>query len=269
MKPELIFYGGHKLTESPLFDEKNNLLYFLAIRYNTIFALHIKTLEISSFVTDGPVGGIAFRGDEFIEAEKNGIYSIDFKKGARNKIAHILTYDKMRYNHIISDSKGRLLIDVIGDEDRCEGKGGLYSLNGDKIESLIYGTTVANGVCLNQSETKLYFTDTPAQKVWSYDYDCESGTVSNQREIMAFCGAPRPDGLALDDSGFLYVTEWAGGKIDIFDTVSNKKADEILFPCKHITACCINGNTLYATTAKCGGTDEIPYAGGVFRVQLR
>lgn len=268
MKPELIYYGGHKLTESPLYDEKNKMLYFLAIRYNTIFALDLNTLVVSSFITDGPVGGIVFRKGEFIEAEKHGIYSIDFEKGTKKKLNHIITYDKMRYNHIITDSKGRFLIDVIGDEDRCEGKGGLYSLDGDNCKCIISGTTVANGVCFNNDETKLYFTDTPAQKVWSYDYDLENGIALNQKEIMTFEGAPRPDGLWFDN-GYLYVTEWAGSRIDIISTLTDKKEDEILFPCKHITACCKNEETLYVTTAKCGEDDEIPYAGGVFKVDIK
>lgn len=268
MKSELIFYGGHKLTEAPLYDAENKKLYFLAIRYNTIFSLDTETLAADSFITDGPVGGIVLRNGELIEAEKHGIYTIDFKKGTKEKLSHIITYDKMRYNHLIADSKGRLLIDVIGDEDRCEGRGGLYSLDGDECRCIISGTTVANGVCFNDDETVLYFTDTPAQKVWSYDYDVEKGMVFNEREIMTFEGAPRPDGLWYDN-GFLYVTEWAGGRIDIINTDTYKKEDEILFPCKHITACCTNGKTMYVTTAKCGEEGEIPYAGGVFKVDIK
>lgn len=268
MKPELIYYGGHKLTESPVFDAKNDLLYFLAIRYNTIFALNVKTLEVNSFMTDGPVGGIVIDNGRIIEAEKRGIYEIDFKQGNKDKICHIITYDKMRYNHIITDRKGRILADVIGDEDRCEGRGGLYSIENGKGRCIIPGMTVANGVCFNKEQTKLYFTDTPAQKVWCYDYDLDSGDVSNQIEIMTFSGAPRPDGLCLDDNGYLYVTEWAGSKIDILDTKTFKKEGEIVFPCKHVTASCINGKTMYVTTAKCGEDGEIPYAGGVFKVEL-
>ena len=266
LKPELIFYGGHKLTEAPLYDNKNKLLYFLAIRYNTIFSLNTETLAVNSFMTDGPVGGIAFRNGELTEAEKNGIYCIDFKKKTKKKIAHIITYDKMRYNHIISDTRGRLIVDVMGDEDRCEGRGGLYCLDGGKCTCLIYGTTVANGVCLDKDETKLFFTDTPAQAVYMYDYDSENGTVSNPEEIIRYEGAPRPDGLCIDDEGFLYVTEWAGSKIDVLSILTKRKEDELNFPCKHITACCKVGTSLYVTTAKSGEEGELPYAGGIFKV---
>lgn len=268
MKPELIYYGGHKLTEAPVFDKKTGILYFVAIRYNTIFGFDTKTLAVDSFVTDGPVGGVAFRGNEFLEAEKSGIYTFDFKAGTKEKLIHILPYEKMRYNHIIVDSKGRILADVMGDEERCEGRGGLYSIDGDKSRCLVSGTTVANGVCLSADETKLYFTDTAAQKVWSYDYDINTGDVSCEKVIMTFEGAPCPDGLALDDKGFLYVTEWAGAKIDVIDPATCKKENEILFPCKHVTACCINEDTMYVTTAKSGEEGEPVYAGGVFEVKL-
>ena len=268
MKPELIYYGGHKLTEAPVFDAQNHILYFVAIRYNTIFALNVKTLEVNSFLTDGPVGGFVLYDDKMIEAEKRGIYSIDFKNGTKEKLHHIITYDKMRYNHIITDKKGRFLVDVIGDEDRCEGRGGLYSIDGQTSRCIISGTTVANGICLNSDQTKLYFTDTPAQKVWSYDYDLNTGNVSSCKEIIAYTGDGRPDGLCLDDKEYLYVTLWAGGKIDIINTNTNKKEEEILFPCKHVTAACIDGRDMYVTTAKCGAEDEVLYAGGIFKVKL-
>lgn len=269
MKPELIFYGGHKLTEAPLYDKKTKTLYFVAIRYNTIFAMNTDTLAISSFTTDGPVGGFVFRGDEFIEAEKGGIYKIDFKAGTKEKIAHVLPHEKMRYNHIIADSRGRLLVDVMGDEERCVGMGGLYSIDGSSSRCIIDGMTVSNGVCLNDDETKLYFTDTPSKKVWCYDYDINTGDVSNEQVIMTFEGAPGPDGLMLDKNGLLYVTEWAGGKIDVIDTRDFRKVNELVFPCLHITASCLGeDNCMYVTTAKCGDEDEVPYAGGIFKVKL-
>lgn len=269
MKPELIFYGGHKLTESPVFDAQNDILYFVAIRYNTIFAINVKSLEINSFITEGPVGGITIFNGRMTEAEKHGIYNIDFKRGTKEKLGHIISYDKMRYNHIITDNKGRFLVDVIGDEDRCEGRGGLYSIDGQTSECIISGTTVANGLCFNHNQTKLYFTDSVAQKVWCYDYDLAPGNISGCKEVITYNGDAKPDGLCMDESGNLYVTLWAGGKIDIINTETYTKEDEIKFPCKHVTAACINGNDMYVTTAKSDEENEILYAGGVFKIKLK
>ena len=268
MRPELIYYGGHKLTEATMLDKSGEVLYFVAIRYNTIFSLNLKNLSVKSFMTDGAVGGIAYLNGDLIEAEKDGIYRFDFDSGMKQKLAHIITYNKMRYNHIASDSRGRLLIDVIGDEERCEGKGGLYSLYDGVSRCIIGGTTVANGVCLSNDEKKLYFTDTPAQEVWSYDYNIETGEAENRNSIISYTGQPRPDGLALDDKGYLYVTEWAGGKIDIVNTETTKKEDEIVFPCKHVTSCCIRDNILYAASAKSGDEDDAEYAGGIFKMAI-
>lgn len=271
MKPELIFYGGQRLTEAPLYDEKNNCLYFVAIRYNTIFRIDLTGQSVSSFVTDGPVGGTAFdRSGALLEAEKNGIYRINFDQGTKEKIAHIITYDKMRYNHLTVDSRNRILVDVMGDEDRCESKGGLYSIDGDTVRCLEYGTTVANGLDFSPDGSKLFFTDTAAQKVWCYAYDQVNGTVSGRQDVITYEGRAKPDGICMGQNGYLYVTLWAGSRIDIINARTFRKEEEIIFPMQHITACCMDENkrTLYVTTAKSDQPYEVCYAGGVFKVKL-
>ena len=56
MTPKLIFFNNAKLLEGPCWDAKNNLLYFVSIRGNTIFALNPDTGRVNSYTTDGAVG---------------------------------------------------------------------------------------------------------------------------------------------------------------------------------------------------------------------
>ncbi len=270
-KPELIFYNGRKLNEAMFWDKKTSLLYFCAIRYNLIYAFDPKTGFVTSYKTEGPVGGaVTDKNGMIIEAEKSGIYSIDPASGKKIFIKHVLPYEKMRYNHLILDSRGRILVDVVGDEERCAGMGGLYQIYGDDVKILVDKTTVANGIALSEDETKLYFTDTVTKTVLEFDYDIETGNASNERIVVRFSPdyAGKPDGVMLGKNGSLWIAEWDSGIFSKWDIKSGEKLCEISLPSAHVTSSCIggeNGEYIYIATAKREDADEAP-SGGIFRI---
>lgn len=272
--PELIYYNGFKLNEAMFWDEKTGILYFVAIRNNLIYALDPETLKVKTYKTDGPVGGAVIdKNGRIIEAEKSGIYSIDPVTGEKSFIVQILPHKTMRYNHLIIDSKGRILVDVMGDEERHAGEGGLYEIDGNKVKCLVSGTTVANGMTLNKDETKLYFTDTPTKKVMEYNYDIETGDITNGRVVVSFGEEEKgvPDGVMLDrDEKHLVIAEWNSGKLSIWEIDTGNKVGEISLPSAHATSTVIGGKNrdcIFVATAKREETDESP-AGGIFKISI-
>ncbi len=272
-KPELIFYNGVKLSEATYWDKERKLLYFAAIRHNTFYELDTETKSVRSFRTDGPVGGVVTdRDGNLITAEKTGIYRWDRVSGKKTFIAHVLPYpEKMRYNHLILDSKGRILADVMGDEERCAGMGGLYVIDDENTHPIIEGTTVANGVQLSNDEKKLYFTDTPTRTVMEYDYDIETGSAANGKVIITIPDTEtgKPDGLMLGKSGDIYIAEWASGLLTRYDIASGRKLSEVSFPSPHVTSSCYGGENdeyIYVATAKNHENDPEP-SGGIFRIK--
>lgn len=269
--PKLIFYNGLKLNEAMYWDKKNKLLYFVAIRYNLIYELDPRSGSVKTYKTDGPVGGAVVDTDgNIVEAEKSGIYKIDSKTGEKTFIAHFLPYDKMRYNHLILDSRGRILVDVMGDEERHAGDGGLYLYDGTSHRCLIAGTTVANGVVLSENETKLYFTDTVTKTVQEYDYDINTGNVSNGRTIITMPENEdgKPDGLMLGKNNTMWIAEWDSGKFSRWSIETGKKLYDIEFPAAHVTSSCVGGDDdeyIFVATAKREETDNAP-SGGIFRI---
>ncbi len=270
-KPKLIFYNGLKLNEAMYWDKNTKLLYFAAIRHNLIYVLNPETGDVKTYRTNGPVGGAVTDAEgNIVEAEKSGLYKIDPNTDEKTFIAHVLPYEKMRYNHLTLDSKGRILVDVMGDEERCAGMGGLYSVHNGEHKVLISGTTVANGVVLNDDETKLYFTDTVTKTVQQYDYDIETGKVSNGKTIITMPeNEPgKPDGLMLGKNNSLWIAEWDSGKISKWDIASGELLLQIGFPSAHVTSSCVGGENdeyIYVATAKRELTDKEP-SGGIFRI---
>jgi len=273
MKPELIFYNGAKLLEAPYWDSKNSILYFVAIRYNAVFAFNTETLDVHTYKTEGPVGGaVVDCNGNLLVAEKHGIYTLNPDTKEKTFIAHLFKSDQdMRYNHLICDSRGRILVDVMGDKERYP-NGGLYSIDNGVVKNLIFGTTVANGIAFSNNEKVLYFTDSVTKKVMAYDYDIETGNITNERVVIEFGEQEgKPDGLYVDLDDMLWVTEWDGGKLSKWDTKTFEQVNEIQMPCRHVTACCLGGKSMeymYIATAKIDDNEAAP-AGGLFRIKVR
>ena len=57
----------------------------------------------------------------------------------------------------------------------------LYRLDADyKIEKLENNINTSNSICWSPDGAKLYFADTWQGEIWSYDYDLETGKISNK-----------------------------------------------------------------------------------------
>src|SRR5690625_2623099 len=99
LKPELIFYAGSALLEGPLWDDANNLLYFVSIDDDIIYRFDEETTEIESYKTDGPVGAAVLDEEgKIISAEKSGIYSIDPETKERTFLMQPSEDERLRYN---------------------------------------------------------------------------------------------------------------------------------------------------------------------------
>ena len=83
---------------------------------------------------------------------------------------------------------------------------------------MIDSVTTSNGIAWSLDATKMYYIDTPTQKVTTWDYDNETGEISNPRttiEIPRSLGAP--DGMTIDAEGNLWIALWGGSAVSCWD----------------------------------------------------
>src|SRR5690606_3299132 len=113
-------------------------------------------------------------------------------------------------------------------------------------------------------------------------YDPASGNISNKQVLRRIHGNKElPDGMTIDNEGFLWVALYNGGKIIRINPQSGETVFEIMVPnARQVTSCTFGGkefDELYITTAReLEGPYGIPldelnseqYAGGLFRVKL-
>ena len=64
-------------------------------------------------------------------------------------------------------------------EDAPVGIGNLYSMDHDrKITHRRGNVTITNGLAWSKDNKKMFYIDSAAKKIWAYDFDLDTGTIS-------------------------------------------------------------------------------------------
>ncbi len=269
MNPSLIFHLNSELLEGPVFDHKENLLYFVSILDYLVFCYNPSSREILSVKLDSPVSCIFLLDRKRImAASKNGFFEVDFNTLQKQFSFQIDIANSVRYNDGIKDPEGRFIIGTMGFPEVKDNIGKVFSYSEGKYKVIIEDTTISNGLAFSQDGLSLYFIDTPTKKVAKYAYDKEIGDVSFESYVIEFNGEGSPDGMCMDNEGMLWIAEWGGGRISRWNPKNGRKMDERNLPCPNVTSCCFDNHlNLYITTAKSFDKDDM-YGGGLFYVEL-
>lgn len=263
----LYYYNSAALLESPLWDEKRQLLWMIEIRKNRIFAVSPSDHSCKTYTMPSLVGWIALRPDGTLYAAlKDGIYIFDPDNIKLEFVAHPEADPKFRYNDGHIDPSGRILVGTKGDAENLEGQCGLWQSRNGEWRFIISDATIANGMGFSPDLSTFYFIDTPSKNIYAYDYDHESGDISNKRIFASTVGEGMPDGMCVHPDGRIFVAEYKGSRVSVF-TKNGYPLEPIELPVTNVTSCCLAGNRLFITTAKCPEKDE-PTAGGLFVAEI-
>ena len=270
---EHVLSVSNKLGEGPLWHPDEERLYWVDIESNQIQRYEPRTDKHEVFQMEIPVGAVAFRkSGGLVLATADGFAYWDAKGSELDFITDPEAgKPESRFNDGKVDRRGRFWAGTMTVEGATSG---LYRLDADgsvrKIES---GITIANGLGWSPDDTIMYFTDTMIHTIYAYDFDLESGTLSNRRIFVHDPDAPGlPDGLCVDSEGFVWsarILDWRIIRIDPAGVIER----EIRLPVKNPTSCTFGGENLdelYVTTASIGLTEDEargqPSAGDLFRI---
>ena len=164
------------------------------------------------------------------------------------------------------DSRGRFwagTMSLTGDTRTAA----LYRLDADlAVTRVLPGVSVSNGLGWSPDDRLMYHVDTPRRRIDVYEFDPVGGAVGGRR--AAFPVAPehgRPDGLAVDADGGVWVALWGGAAVQRYSAEGRLDA-RLELPVNQVTSCCFGGpdlSTLYVTSAARGAEHE-PLAGSLF-----
>jgi sugar lactone lactonase YvrE len=152
----------------------------------------------------------------------------------------------VRTNDGKADPGGRLWFGTMA-RDHTTPRGGLYRLDPGTTtpRGVIDGVTISNG--LGWSGDRMYYADTPTNRVDVFDYDLATGDIEGRR---TFVEVPRPDGLCVDAEGHVWVAVWGTGILRRY-TPDGAVDRELTVPTPQVTSCAFTGadyRTLVITT---------------------
>ncbi len=248
-------------------------LYYVDIEGHRVCSYDPATGEETACEIGERVGFVVPRaGGGFVIGGDTGLHFLDIATGEKTAIADPEPDKKPdnRFNDGKCDPAGRLWAGTISTVKK-EGDAALYCLATDLELSLKYpNVTNSNGLCWNGEHTVFYYIDTPSKKIRAFDYDKETGEISNER--VAYDTADlegSPDGMTIDRDDQLWVAFCRGGCVRQIDPEAGKVTAELALPVSGVTSCAFGGSdlaTLYITTGQFANVDE-PLAGRVFAVQ--
>jgi sugar lactone lactonase YvrE len=143
----------------------------------------------------------------------------------------------------------------------------LYRLDPDlRLTRVLSCISVSNGLGWSPGGTLMYHVDTPRRRVDVFEFDPVDGGLGRRRaaiDVPLECG--RPDGLAVDAEGGIWVAIWGGGAVHRYNA-EGRLDERVELPVSQVTSCCFGGadlDTLYVTSASRGTSGE-PLAGALF-----
>ena len=255
--------------ESPLWDDKNQILYTIDVRGKTIQKRDWATGETSEIHLPQMVGSIAFMKDGNLMASlEDGIYRVS-EAGGLTCLHPNTAVKGDQFNDGKVGPDGAFYVGTMA----ADFSGAFYKLTpeGELLE-LFDGVGCSNGLAWSRDEKTMYYCDSCTGKVEAFDFDKTAGSLSGRRTI---CEVPNGigefDGMTIDHRDHLWVGVWGGSCLYEVDPATGIVA-KIELPTLHGTCCAFAGpeqNILVITTAAKGrDVTEEPMAGYTFQMNM-
>jgi sugar lactone lactonase YvrE len=246
---ELALEAHAALAEGPRWDARIERLIWVDIDGKALHRFDPATGDDVSTPLPVKVGAAAPTADpdRILVALADRLAIVDVRSGELEPLADIPhAHPDLRANDGAVDPSGRFWIGTMAD-DESSGKGALYRLDGSELTTILEPIDLSNG--LDWRGTRMYYADTPTQRVDLLDYDDATGAVENRRPFVTIDETDgSPDGLVLDDEGGLWLALWGGGAVRRYDP-DGTHTDTLEVPADNVTACWFAGERLYITTA--------------------
>ncbi len=246
-----------ELGEGPLWCPRDQVLYWVDCTAKTLYRLNPATRAVEAWRLSAYPGAVALREQGgLLIALRTGLAFFDLSTG---KETHLPTgpidFSKERFNDGKVDRRGRLWVGTI-DRQMRNPEGSLYRIDADlSITRIDSGVTASNGIAWSPDHRTMYNCDSLPGLVYAYDFDIDSGTVSNKRVLIDMAKGPgRPDGCTVDAQGMIWIAEPDAWRIGCYDPRGNllrfidlpvQRPSSVIFGGSHL-------DTLYIATMRFG-----------------
>jgi xylono-1,5-lactonase len=254
---------GYGLVEGPRVDDDDNL-YFSDVPNGGVYRRAPDgTIDVAVPKRRG-VGGIALHADGGVVVSGRNVCHV---RDGESRV--VFAPDAPGLNDLFVDPAGRIVCGTMRsdpfdlDAPRVPGECYLVDAEGHAIE--LYGdVALTNGIGFSPDGSVLYHADT-VRGVWAHDY--HDGSVSGRR-LLVTVDVVAPDGLAVDESGTVWVADVGGSSSVRGFGPDGKERGRIPVPATMVTSVCFGGadrRDVYIVTAD--NTEDPDKGGSVFRTR--
>ncbi len=271
MEPELVADYQCITGEGPLWHPDEKRVYWLDIPTGRMFRYEPATGKHEQCYQGEVVGGFTIQDDgALLLFMARGAVKIWREGQLTTVIEEIPDERTTRFNDVIADPMGRVFCGTMPTKERL---GRLYRLDPDgTLTKLLEGIGCSNGMGFTPDRKHMYYTDSPKREIYIFDYDQDSGAITNQRVFVRTPeGEGIPDGMTVDAEGYVWGARWDGGCLVRY-APDGTEVLRIQFPAKKVSSVTFGGEDytdIYVTTA--GGNKKETEgwgAGGLFRINL-
>ncbi|GFM60536.1 gluconolactonase [Pseudomonas cichorii] len=278
MDAELIFDARNATGESPVWSVREQALYWVDIPAGRLYRWNAADNCTQSWKAPQMLACIAAHSSGgWIAGMESGLFHLQPGEGESLTSTLLASVEHeqpgMRFNDGRCDRQGRfwagtMLLDMAAGVSA----GALYrySAGQQQLNAQLHGYIVPNGLGFSPDGKTMYLSDSHpnVQKIWTFNYDTDSGTPHDRRLFVDMNDYPgRPDGAAVDSDGCYWICANDAGLIHRF-TPQGRLDRSVTVPVKKPTMCAFGGSgldTLYITSIRPGGDiGDQPLAGGVF-----
>lgn len=276
---ELLLDVRNEIGECPIWCEVEQSLYWEDIIEGRIHRWSSQTGELKVWQLPEKVGSFGLREQGgLIVALKSGVYLFDPQSGELELLvapeAHL---PQNRLNDGKVSPEGRFWVGSMHDVPigaPNEPSGSLYRIDPDgSCHRMVTGIRCSNGLAWSPDGRTMYHSDSRAPWVRAYDYDPQTGGISNERLFATPDEAQgRPDGAGMDEAGYYWSAGVSAGCLNRF-APDGTLVEKIPVPTPSPTMCCFGGEdrkTLFITShrERPGVAQTHPTAGGVFTCRV-
>lgn len=245
---------GNLCGEGPLWDATEQSLYWTDITGKQFFRYRWLG-QHERLHRDFEVAGFCLQKDGgFVVTNSQGIWLWDPVENRQLMLASEADGEECVLNDCIADPEGRVYSGSYHYDPSGESQPSfLFRVDIDgSVHVADEGIQFSNGLAFSPDCSILYFADTVARCIYSYDWRRRDGELKNRR---VFARIPReqgvPDGLAVDAQGYLWCAHWFGGCLTRYDA-DGKLERRIKTPALQTSSLAFGGpdlNEIFITSA--------------------
>jgi sugar lactone lactonase YvrE len=258
---EIAVRANAKLAEGPRWDAVARRLLWVDIEGCELHVL--ENLEDRAIALEAMVGAATpTSSGAVLVALANRLALVDLADESVRTLVRLPHGPGLRSNDGACDAAGRFWIGTMALAE-TPGAGALYRYDG-RLERVLDEVTLSNGIGWTRDDTRMYYIDSPVQRVDLFDFELASGRVDDRRPFVSIDESDGiPDGLTVDDEGGVWVALYGGSCIRRYD--ESGRLDAVLdVPAENVTSCCFGGDdgrSLFVTTAAPDGNVYVTQPG--------